>query len=119
MQKFKTSGTEFEKLATHVSGVVLSPSCFVFLLRKQRKLPAMRKAMTIKPPGTLKCPRLPLPTSQSISVSVAATTCQQCQGYHHQQSSYGRTVGVPICSKHKLPKTSSLSGEDKEQERCL
>jgi len=83
MQKFKTSGTEFEKLATHVSGVVLSPSCFVFFLRKQRKLPAMRKAMTIKPPGTLKCPRLPLPTSQSISVSVAATTCQQCQGYHH------------------------------------
>jgi hypothetical protein len=75
--------------------------------------------MAIKRPGTLKCPRLPLPTSQSISVSVAATTCQQRQGNHHQQSSYGRTVGVPICSKHKLLKTSSLSGEDKEQERRL
>uniref|UniRef100_A0A2K1WTK1 Uncharacterized protein n=1 Tax=Populus trichocarpa TaxID=3694 RepID=A0A2K1WTK1_POPTR len=70
-----------------------------------KEAPCDKETMPIRPPGTLKCPQLPLQASQSISVSFVATTCQQRQGNHHQQSSDDRTVGVPIRPKHKLLKS--------------
>ena len=80
--------------------IVLSFPFFVFFPLKIEEAPCVKATMLIRQPGTLKCPRLPLPASQSIFVSFAATTCQQREGNHHQQSNNGKTVGVPIQPKH-------------------
>jgi hypothetical protein len=85
--------------------VVFSFPFFVFPPLKTEEAPCDKETMPIRPLGTLKCPQLPLQASQSISVSFVATTCQQRQGNHHQQSSDDRTVGVPIRPKHKLLKS--------------